>query len=612
MPNGNDHVYVTRKTTAGLTDQQKQELQQQQQRSDYTKALKQFDDSTMELLQHHRTSIFGKQKEDSHDMLQVKQNMLALSLNMHEPIPFTTNMEQVSADFNTLLRSYDDSIAACEQYLKTHKNPFTSEGKARLAMVNHLYSMVKNDRKMIPDCARRLYEKAKENPNEQIVWGNLLHEARSVNLRTDLREHRDIGGGTSRVYRLEKDGTAAYFKQNEKRPSSDYEAMAKKWLQTQAEQDPALAETAGKMIAWVENDMNMIFNPVLTNIAMAMRRLDIPYNGTTALTEQQKTALLADVDVQQAITNIRNYSQMDVENDFSFIVRAAMALGKLETLAHTSGIAKIAEDRSISQRNVAASRMAKLMGMGDLLAESHRATILDTHTQNRLEGIVMKEVQGTSFNRVFNNARRSGEQVRYTPEALRQLSNLQILDTICGQVDRNRGNYLVQTEKNGNMTFITSITGIDNDMAFGMLSFDQVKYGVNELNAIEHKTTKRCNLPCIDRAIYDRLQALQLNELQFFLQDVLKPEEINALWQRCQGLLTLLNKTHTINEAERNMAVTLGKPKDAPRPFLLSREQWADECYRYGEMQGVAKELSYAAKEFIPPNPHIPIIEDNM
>ena len=83
------------------------------------------------------------------------------------------------------------------------------------------------------------------------------------------------------------------------------------------------------------------------------------------------------------------------------------------------------------------------------------------------------------------------KELKYSPGAFRDLLNLQIFDIIMGQVDRNPGNYMCQTQdkEDTDVTEITHITGIDNDMCGGLLEYNEIYMtgteGIDKLKKIQ-------------------------------------------------------------------------------------------------------------------------------
>jgi hypothetical protein len=112
------------------------------------------------------------------------------------------------------------------------------------------------------------------------------------------------------------------------------------------------------------------------------------------------------------------------------------------------------------------------------------------------------------------------------PKLMQMLSRLQLIDLLAFQVDRNRGNYFIQTDNNGN---VIGVTGIDNDYALGTST------------KIEGKNQE---LPGMSRYVDEELAINILNLdpelLRMVMMDLLTEAEIAALLERLQKLQAFL------------------------------------------------------------------------
>lgn len=117
----------------------------------------------------------------------------------------------------------------------------------------------------------------------------------------------------------------------------------------------------------------------------------------------------------------------------------------------------------IDSRNVAMSDVAALIGAEDVIAKSTPMVLYDNGV--RVEGTFMETAQGEDIEHLHKRSPFMNVQpdcLDYSP-ALRQLADMQVLDYICGNMDRHAGNLFYQFDKNGK---ITGVTGIDNDASF--------------------------------------------------------------------------------------------------------------------------------------------------
>ena len=128
---------------------------------------------------------------------------------------------------------------------------------------------------------------------------------------------------------------------------------------------------------------------------------------------------------------------------------------------------------NVNRRNAAMSKMAELLGCSDLIAYSENVKI--NVNGQMLKGTFMKEAEGEDSKKLTEES--SGLTGNLgTVENLKlkkQIANLQILDYLCGNVDRHGANMLYKFEKaeDGSVVLV-SICGIDNDSSFGENNVD--------------------------------------------------------------------------------------------------------------------------------------------
>jgi hypothetical protein len=239
----------------------------------------------------------------------------------------------------------------------------------------------------------------------------------------------------------------------------------------------------------------------------------------------------------------------------------------------------------VSNRNVGMSRMAKLLGVEDVLANSKNASMKvgdETH-----KGIVMEAARGKSASSFTRDEMRDADSGIFTGNLQRQLMSLQVLDTICAQADRHDGNFFISSTKgeDGKVKSLDSLQGIDNDMAFGSWSMDELNKttkivggGANTAKGIKiaDGTDMGYNtIPLMDKALADRIQALDVDTIRYHMADIITdPEQMNALLGRFEEMKSYVG---TLKEQD-------GKPKDgdgtgAPRKTLLEPGDWGEESY---------------------------------
>ena len=213
---------------------------------------------------------------------------------------------------------------------------------------------------------------------------------------------------------------------------------------------------------------------------------------------------------------------------------------------------------NMANRNVATSRVANLIGLGDLVAQSTLATVKDKATGKEREGSLMalargSEMQEESIQKVqaqmfkVNDpaVRENMAKEKITPSLQKELSSLQVLDYLCGQGDRHRRNYFVTQDGNGSYEHLQ---GIDNDMSFstGVDNEKQLKkmgstYGQMNWRMVVD-SNDNITIPHMDQQLADNILKLKEDELRFVLKDLLEDVFIDQTIARLRKLQNGIRK----------------------------------------------------------------------
>ena len=189
---------------------------------------------------------------------------------------------------------------------------------------------------------------------------------------------------------------------------------------------------------------------------------------------------------------------------------------------------KLQSGQNIDNRNSAMSSVANLLGQGDLLAKSKQLTVKmpDGSFQT---GTFMEFVEGKDINDLdaIDEMRILGLEAYETPEVKAKLANLQVIDYICGNVDRHGGNLLYQFDPQTKK--LIGVKGIDNDAAFLKRSLE-FGTGSNQLASLKE-------MGVIDKTMADKLLTIDEGALSATLHGYgLSDAEINASWERLKNI----------------------------------------------------------------------------
>ena len=499
----------------------------QQMETMYASTIQRFEERNEEL-QKSRFKVGGVKHEDGPEMRMVKFWQEKLTEKMREPIPHAK--EVLDKEFSAVELIYDSLIHHCQQYVDSHKHPFTSSGKARLHLVKGTLSLAVQEHAKIKEKAEELRENAVRQ-NKQLVWGNVLGLIRGSDFDLDKMNGLDTGGAMTSEVQIIKSGEATFFFKEEEKLESPLEAFRKRYLNDDANSpDKAIYESLERII---ENQKAMD-----TLIGM-------DFTGTlkAAATPEDLDAVCKDIQKQ-----LRNYgiTVADINLSDQRVQRIAKEVlprvGLWTNREDACKMAGIDYGESLSKRNVLTSRMAIIMNVPHLVALSNTATLHRGGLQQR-EGIVMEQAKGMEYVKLLKYAGETGKKIVYTPEALRQHSCLQLFDTVCGQVDRHLGNCFAKTIEEDDRIIVTGVQGIDHDLSFGKWRYDQLKNSGSR-NLPDFEGGKPCAIPALDEEMVEFLRALSENEadLKYYLDDLLEGEYMEALVDRLKGVVNAIDR----------------------------------------------------------------------
>lgn len=239
------------------------------------------------------------------------------------------------------------------------------------------------------------------------------------------------------------------------------------------------------------------------------------------------------------------------------------ALVTKDNLLEPSGILEEGGKVNMTKRNVATSRFAALLGLDYLVAKSESVEVYDEATNQIIRGNLMEKADGIEAKKFLPEFKKNhsvGTSMFATAKAQKDLVNLQVLDVLCGQMDRHDGNFMIQVE--GGDT-ITGIKGIDNDASFG----NNVDVVLMDRNGKERHDRRvydiengKMALPYMDKNLAERILVLEPDVIRFALKGLISDREIESAIIR-------------LNMMKKAIATTKNKQ---PERFL-EEDQWNEE-----------------------------------
>lgn len=199
-----------------------------------------------------------------------------------------------------------------------------------------------------------------------------------------------------------------------------------------------------------------------------------------------------------------------------------MKKANMAAIPMAEGLGDLKENDELSGRNVASSRVAELLGVGNLLAHSEKMTV--QMGDKEIEGCFMEFAEGVDIRNGKEEALEQINQIRIenSPGFTRDACNLEVLDYLCSQIDRHGGNMflkLSEPQADGKRE-ILGLQGIDNDLAF------------STREGIVLQQCKLDDLCFISENLAQNILATDRNKLQFVLGDILNEAEIDAMDMR--------------------------------------------------------------------------------
>ncbi len=205
--------------------------------------------------------------------------------------------------------------------------------------------------------------------------------------------------------------------------------------------------------------------------------------------------------------------------------------------------AKIPEGARLDNRNAAMSTVADLLGMPRIVARSRPMKIVDENG-NEIEGTFMELARGMDVKNLspFAQVIDKNALEMSTGLGFKDVANLQVLDYICGNVDRHGANMAYQFDPNQKFY---GVQGFDNDCSFGTL--------VPASGEGKNRMVGTKNMRAIPAGTYRRVMQLTPATLKYALRGFgLSEEELNAAGQRLMRLQTdLRNEKQFYEEHDR-------------------------------------------------------------
>ena len=245
---------------------------------------------------------------------------------------------------------------------------------------------------------------------------------------------------------------------------------------------------------------------------------------------------------------------------------------------------------NLDGRNSAMSSVANLLGVNDLIAKSKQIAVKMPSGEFQT-GTFMEFVESKDISHIdsIDETRVLGLDAYESKDVKVQLANLQVLDYICGNVDRHLGNILYKFDPYTHK--LTSIKGIDNDASFTKRRM------TNSTSLSQLPSIRRMRV--IDQAMAEKLLSIDEGMLGATLHGYgLSEEEVAAAYDRLHSLQEAVKAAPTY-DPEKGLEPYLDS-NEGPELTIVKSEDWEKlhlEDLRagnnfFGKLMGVQETLT--------------------
>lgn len=593
-------------------------LRQSTEMEDSGEAHDSLEENIMSLLGSHKLGLFGKNK-DSSQMDNLKTDLTNLISIFYKRIPddtkeFETGISEVQSRYRKAIQSADTYV----KYIEGNKKGKFYFGRKRLNLARKIQGQMITERRLFNAAAESLKENKAEG--EKLFWRDALREVRGRKIDLRAENVEIVGAGSSRIYKVQNgDGTESYIKPEERMANNaeDYHSIVAMFRNTSPEAAALLnlIEDVIKKRARKEYDTTSKGPQGETNAVVSFAEsLEGSYVPLVEETDPKTGEKKSD----EAIASEKRIGRLGLiipkVKGVSFGKQVLEAIGdnedaillladlgtfidkKSQEAFSGKGTAKIRGGSTISDRNVSSYRLAERMGQGNLIAKSETIIMQDEFGRN-IRANSMEGVGGMTYAEAAEYCKKNGLTLSFTPESLGQYFNMRILDLMSGQVDRHTSNFKVMTHQEGSMLYIDSVKGIDNDLAFGMLSMEEIEngYGGQNMDAlVSHSYTGEevLTVKYITQDMYDAILDYNDQMIEYDHMDLRSKEEIKALQGRINAIRKLLQdlvaagKIRVVKTPEE-MRAAYEFTKDYYTDIASKRQSWAANLAGAHELKSI-------------------------
>lgn len=491
------------------------------------------------------------------------EELVTLSKKLNKP-----EINMTPDDFANLTSKYQLVQQACNEFLgEKSQNSFD---KSYAVIVKNIANVLNRDIKTLEQC----------NSKEPGSLSDIIKKSRTHMVHIKKRDIQTEGGALSqRIPIKTNSGVKGFF------TAKVTYNIDKKWseeIDKFTDRFGAFSETYKKNLEKLKTNENMIdvfcrYNPgCKTDEFLRM-------GGTKSALFNRLGEVAKLIGMDKTYVEMNN-PEKQVIREF---VNAMSSMANQYNFMKAGGIKK---DSNLSDRNCAMTDIAKLLKCSHILANSVPMTI-DIDGE-KVEGVFMETAEGTDIGRLKEDDdildARANSFKDYN--AIGQILDLQVLDYICGNIDRHPANMIYQFGRNqNNKVVLKGIKGIDNDCSLGTPDI-QSKTPIQDMVKPEDMQFIRNDTLQIIMGL--KPEAVQMKLQQYELSD----EEKNAVWQRIEKVREAFQKgkIKVVGKTPYDMNYVFNRNKKVDN-YLKKIEDMAEACdiEKYADYQKGNNEVHY-------------------
>ena len=512
-----------------------------------------------ELMSKKKNSILGADSEGFKNI-----NDLLSNINKILDMPMKGNGVDNETMIKMAQNAYFPLIDLCDNYLigkeGEKKSPRTTAGRERVRIVEEIKLFADKDIKSL------MVQNFQNEDLKGITLRNAIGKARTrtVTLDNSNEPRKYVGGAASRLLVLnenENKGNVGFF--------SDMKIMEKEKtlkdinpiIQRAINQTEVKEESYKKVLEAISGSKYKSVNEIMDNV------LNLANNKNTGFWTDEQAVLFS----QELMSLCESTINTDT-NVFN------------KTLANVSGKA------NMNARNVATSRIAKMLN-SKIIAKSEMVNLHKNGSTESISGSVMDKAEGiegaslikqyakliisdSSFGSIENIDEREKaihNELKRTVKDLvtgsfqKEMADLQVIDYLCGQIDRHSANYFIKTDKDGKFT---GLQGIDNDLSFGDAKQQKNSYVIGNHGRAVINESDELQIPHMSRGLAMNIQIMNEDMVRFALQDLIEEPEIEAFCERLKKLKTAIGKEFIKDPKESKLRIDKEWNEDTLNDFL--------------------------------------------